>query len=133
MMSISPAFGQSLPVPRDQYAGQTPHPCGIAKMSATKRPRVYAFLELMRIELRLPPTGMPSESSTASTTVLSDWTYASFFAASPSTKLTRPCVGSASVKKSQLLRGATRVSAIRTSREDWREMTAIDRERTGGV
>lgn len=29
MMSISPAFGHSLPLPRDQYAGQTPQPWGI--------------------------------------------------------------------------------------------------------
>lgn len=29
MMSISPAFGHDLALPRDQYAGQTPQPWGI--------------------------------------------------------------------------------------------------------
>ena len=29
MMSISPASGQVAPAPRDQYAGQTLHPCGM--------------------------------------------------------------------------------------------------------
>ncbi len=103
MMSISPAFGQSLPLPSDQYAGQTPQPWGIAKMSAMNSPRVYAFLVLTRMELRLPPTAIPSEASTAMTTVSSDWTNASFLAALPETKFTRPCVGSSPVKKSQPL------------------------------
>ena len=74
MMSISPAFGQDLVLPSDQYAGQTPQPWGMAKMSAMNRPRSYAFFVLIRIELRLPPTAMPSELSTAMTTVSSDWT-----------------------------------------------------------